>query len=89
MRKRKPYHDLQRESDETDESDSYVEVRRRPKKYRKKIAYEDELDGIPNYEPKSPSEDEQEENEVEIKKPIKRNVTTKKNKKGITKSINI
>ena len=67
MRKRKPYHDLQQESDETDESDSYVEVRRRPKKYRKKIAYEDELDGIPNYEPKSPSEDEQEENEVEIK----------------------
>ena len=72
MRKIEPYHDLQPESDETDESDSYVEVRRRPKKYRKKIAYEDELDGIPNYEPKSPSEDEQEENEVEIKKPIKK-----------------
>ena len=89
MRKRKPYHDLQPEIDETDKSDYYVEVRRRRKKYRKKIAYEDELDGIPNYEPKSPSEDEQEENEVEIRKTIKRNVTTKKNKKGITKSINI
>ena len=38
MRKRKPCHDLQPESDETDESHSYVEVRRRPKKYRKKIA---------------------------------------------------
>ena len=59
------------------------------KNIEKKIAQEDELDGIPNYEPKSPIEDEQEENEVEIKKPIKRNVTTKKNKKGITKSINI
>ena len=64
-------------------------MRRWPKKYGKKIAYVDELDVIPNYEPKSPSEDEQEENEVEIKKPIKRNVATKKNKKGITKSINI
>ena len=31
MRKRKPYHDLQPESDETNESDSYVEVRRQPK----------------------------------------------------------
>ena len=67
MRKRKPYHDLQPETDETDESDYYVQVCRRPKKYRKKIAYENELDGIRNYEPKSPSEDEQEENEVEIK----------------------
>ena len=44
----------------------------------KKIAYVDELDVIPNYKPKSPSEDEQEENEVEIKKSTKRNVTTKK-----------
>ena len=35
MRKIEPYHDLQPESDETDESDSYVEVRRRPKNIEK------------------------------------------------------
>ena len=34
MRKRKPYHDLQPESDETNKSNSYVQVHRQPKKYR-------------------------------------------------------
>ena len=43
----------------------YVDVQKIKKK---RILYEDELDGIPNYEPESPSEEEQEDNyEIEVK----------------------
>ena len=63
MRKRKHYRDLEPEEEESDESDSYItEIRRRPRKQRKRIIYEDEIDGVPNYEFQSPSEEEQEDN---------------------------
>ena len=75
-------------------SDSYVtEIRRRPKKQRKRILYEDEIDGLPEYEPDSPTDEEQEEdNNYEIQnkrkeKQQKQLKKTKKVKKGITKSI--
>ena len=91
IRKRKHYRDLQPES-ESDESDSVVtEIRRRPRQQkRKRIIYEDELDGVPDYEPQSPSEEEQEENDIQVetkRKPQKILKTRKYNKKGITKSI--
>ena len=88
IRKRKLYHDI--EQGESDESDSYVkEICRRPKKQKKKRKYyEDELDGLPDYEPESPSEEEQDENEIEVKKQ-KIQSKPKKVKKGITKSIKI
>ena len=90
IRKRKHYYDLQPlESDET-EDDTYEEVRRRPKQYRKKIKYEDAIDGIPDYEDEQENENEQEEDETEIKEqPIKKKIQPKKNKKGITKPINM
>ena len=63
IRKRKHYRSLEPEEEESDESDSYItEIRRRPRKQRKRIIYEDEIDGVPNYEPQSPSEEEQEDN---------------------------
>ena len=91
IRKRKHYRDLQPES-ESDESDSVVtEIRRRPRQQkRKRIIYEDELDGVPDYEPQSPSEEEQEENDIQVepkRKPQKILKTPKYNKKEITKSI--
>ena len=68
IRKRKHYHDI--EQDESDESDSYVtEIRRRPIIIIIIIIYDDELDGVPNYEPESLSEEEQEDNnEIEVKR---------------------
>ena len=88
IRKRKHYSGLEHET-ESDESDSYVEVRRRPKQQKKRIVYEDELDGIHEYEPQSPSEDEEpkENYRNNRKKHEKENIVTKKTKKGITKSI--
>ena len=61
IRKRKHYYFDDQE--ESEESDSYVtEIRRRrPNKHRKKIIYEDEIDGLPDYEPHSPTEDEEQE----------------------------
>ena len=45
IRKRKHYHDIKQE--ESDESDSYItEICRRPRKQRKRIIYDDELDGV-------------------------------------------
>ena len=69
IRKRKHYRDLEPEEEESDESDSYItEILRRPRKQRKRIIYEDKIDGIPNYEPQSPSEEEQKDNnEIQIK----------------------
>ena len=67
IRKSKHYKDLQTET-KSDESDSYVtEIRRRPKQQKIKIVYEDELDGVSDYEPQSPSEEEQEESFIQIK----------------------
>ena len=93
IRKRKYYRDLEPE-EESDESDFYItETRRRPKKQKKRITYEEEIDGLPNYEPESPSEEEQEDNnEIQIKpkgKQAKVIERPKKVKKGITKSIKI
>ena len=69
------------ESDET-EDDSYEEVRRRSKQYRKKIKYEDAIDGIPDYEDEQEDENEQEEDEIELKKQsIKKKYNQKKKKK--------
>ena len=61
IRKRKHYY--YDDQEESEESDSYVtEIRRRrPNKHRKKIIYEDEIDGLPDYEPHSPTEDEEQE----------------------------
>ena len=58
IRKRKHYPDLEHET-KSNESDSYLEVQRCPKQRKKRIVYEDELDRIPAYEPRSPSEDEE------------------------------
>ena len=68
IRKRKHYRNLELE-EESGESDSYItEIRRRPRKQRKRIIYEDEIDGVSNYESQSPSEEEQEDNnEIQIK----------------------
>ena len=62
IRKRKHYHDLEHEQEDSDESDSYItEIRRiKRKKPRKRIFYEEEVDGISDQEPDSrPSEEEQ------------------------------
>ena len=65
----------------------YVDVKKKTKK--KRIIYDDELDGIPDYEPESRSEEEQEEIEVKRKGRLqpKTYEKSKKVKKGITKSI--
>ena len=67
IRKRKHYYFDDQE--ESEESDSYVtEIwRRRPNKYRKKVIYEDEIDGLPDYGPHSPTEDEEQEEEYDNK----------------------
>ena len=62
-------------------------------KNKKRIIYEDEIDGIPEYEPDSPTEEEQEQdNNYEIQskhrgKQPNQIEKTKKVKKCITKSI--
>ena len=57
LRKRKHY--FYDELEQSEESDSYVtEIGRRPKKLKKRIIYEDEIDGIPEYEPDSPTKEE-------------------------------
>ena len=82
IRKRKHYRDLEPEEEESDESDSYItEIRRRPRKQRKRIIYEDEIDGVPNYESQSPSEEEQEDNnEIQIKPKKKTGKSNRKSK---------
>ena len=67
----------------------YVDVQENKKK---RIIYDNELDGVPDYKPESPSEEEQEDNnEIEVKRKGKLQPKTyeksKKVKKGITKSI--
>ena len=85
---------IKNELEQSEEIDSYVtEIRSRPKKQKKRIIYEDEIDGIPEYEPDSPTKEEQEEdNNYEIQskhrgKQPNQIEKPKKVKKGITKSI--
>ena len=88
VRKRKYYYDQQGD-DESKESDSYVtEIRRGPKKQkRKRIIYEDEIDGLPEYEPDSLNEEEQEEEdqnyEIQKKSEGKQLKTVEKPKKKL------
>ena len=94
IRKRKLYY--YDEPEESEESVPYItEIRRRPEKQKKKI-HEDEVDGIPEYGPDWPTEEEQEEaNNYEIQNKGKENKgkqpkqieKTKKVKKGNTKPI--
>ena len=71
IRKRKHYY--YDEPEESEGSDSYVtEIRRRPKNQKNRIIYKDEIDGIPEYEPNSPTKEEQEEdNNYEIQNKYK------------------
>ena len=84
---KKLYYD---ELEEIEESDSYVtEIWRRPKNQRR-IVYEDAINGVPAYEPDSPTDEEQEENNYDIQnkykgKRPKQIEKAKKVKKGITK----
>ena len=66
MRKRKHYY--YDELEQSEESNSYVtEIRRRPKKQKERIIYEDEINGILEYESDSQTEEEQEvDNNYEI-----------------------
>ena len=92
IRKRKYYY--YDDQEESEESNFYV--RRHPNKHRKKIIYEDEIDGLPDYEPHSPTEDEEQEeeynNKVQTKSkkrplPPKQIPKPKQLNKGITKLI--
>ena len=81
--------------DESDESDSYIsEVRKHPKKLQKrKIIYEDDIDGIA-YEPDSPTEEEDKEDYYEVQNNIPKEkqpkqINPSKIKKYIKKSIKI
>ena len=58
---------------------------------KKRIVYEDELDGIHEYEPQSPREDKEPKENYgnNGKKHEKENIVSKKTKKDITKSIKI
>ena len=59
--------------DESDQSDSYVtETRKRPGEQKRKIYYDDDVDGV-SYKPDSPTEEEQEEDESpkKLKKQLK------------------
>ena len=71
---------------------SYVtEIRRRPNRQWKRIIYEDEIDGLPEYEPNSPTDEDQEEGDYETqtkrKEPKRQVEKPKKVKKEIKKSI--
>ena len=93
LRKRKHYY--YDELEQSEEDDSYVtEIRRCPKKQKKRIIYKDEIDGIPQYDPDSPTEEEQEEDnnyEIQSKHRGKQpnQIEKPKKVKGITKSIKI
>ena len=77
-----------------DESDSYIsEVRKRPRKLQKrKIIYEEDIDGIP-YKPNSSTEEEDQEDDIyevqnyKSKEKQPKQINPPQNIKGITKSI--
>ena len=51
---------------------SYVtEIRRRPNRQWKRIIYEDEIDGLPEYEPNSPTDEDQREGTMRFKLNVK------------------
>ena len=95
IRKRKHYY--YDDQEESEDSDSYVtEIRRiRPNKQRKRVIYEDEIDRLPEYEPHSLTEDEEQEREQDNykiqtkskKRPPKQIKKSRQPRKGITKSI--
>ena len=69
---------------DSDESDSYViEIRKWRKKTRKRIFYEEEVDGVSDQEPDSPPSEEGEDinikPEIKIKSQLKTNKQPKKN----------
>ena len=69
---------------DSDESDSYViEIRKWRKKARKRIFYEEEVDGESDQEPDSPPSEEGEDinikPEIKIKSQLKTNKQPKKN----------
>ena len=69
-----------------------TEIRRQPKKQkRKRIIYEDEIDGLPEYEPDSSTEEQQEEEdqnyEIQKKSTGKQLKTVEKPKKIIKKAL--
>ena len=69
-RKRKHYY--YNEPEESEESNSFVtEIRRRPKRQRKRIIYRDEIDGLPEYEPNSPTDEDQKEGAMRFKLNVK------------------
>ena len=74
---------------DSDESDSYViEIRKWRKKPRKRIFYEEEVDGVSDQEPDSPPSEEGEDinikPEIKIKSQLK---TNKQPKKKIKKQL--
>ena len=54
------------ESDESNESESYTEIRRPKQPKKRRILYEDEIDGIP-YEPDLSTEDKKQERTIIMK----------------------
>ena len=75
------------ENEESDDGDNYItEIRQRKKKPRKRLIYDDEIDGADEQsEPEIESDFAEEEiNKTSLRKPKQE---LKKNKKGIMKSI--
>ena len=69
---------------DSDESDSYViEIRKWRKKPRKRIFYEEEVDGVSDQEPDSPPSEEEQDIKPEIKSQLKTNKQPKKLKKEL------
>lgn len=64
----------------------YVDAQKSKKK--KRIIYEDELDGYHNYEPESPSEEEQEDdNDIEVKRKRKPEQKTCEKQKKVKREL--
>ena len=88
IRKRKYYKRDYEQDDSDDDSDTYItEIRKRKKRPKKRILYEDEIDGIS--EPDTDPQVSEKEQEQEAKPEINKNKKPKHIKKGITKSIKI
>ena len=90
IRKRKYYNserEYENEQGHSDDSDPYItEIRKRKKKPKKRIIYEDEIDGISDQET-DPHFSEEEQEVKKTKPQINKKKQSKKFKKGITKSI--
>ena len=78
LRKRKYYQRNYEQDDSDDDSDTYItEIRKRKKRPKKRILYEDEIDGIS--EPDADPQVSEEEQEQEAKPVINKNKKPKKN----------